>query len=106
MLIVRKLPWQLEHKDKESSVRIALERGGQCGIFIGGRVGNVFEGIGGHCLYAETGSTISITEIADLKAPGASQKLPNPIVLKYETDTDTIVLIGERTVRLARTSFK
>ena len=94
-----------EYKDSDSSVRIALEQGGKCGILIGGRVGGVLEGIGGHCRYTETGSTISITEIADLKGSRSPQLL-RPIVLRYEAETDTISLIGERTFRLARTSFK
>jgi hypothetical protein len=94
-----------EHKDNESSVRVALERGGKCGIFIGGKVGNVFEGMGGHCRYTENDSTIAITEIVDLKG-GTPEKLPRAVVLRYEAETDTLALIGERIIRLARTSFK
>ena len=94
-----------EHKDDESSVRVVLEQGGKCGIFIGGKVGNVFEGMGGHCRYTEDGSTISVTEIVDLKG-GAAEELPRPVVLRYQAETDTLALIAERTIRLSRTSFK
>jgi hypothetical protein len=95
-----------EHKDNQSFVRVGLESGGKCSIFLGGKAGDVFEGIGGNCRYSEEGAAISITDIADVQGSRLPEKLPTPIGLKYEADTDTLVLTGERTVRLARAATK
>jgi hypothetical protein len=93
-----------EHKDSHSFLRVILEHKGACSIFVGGKVGDVFEGIGGRCHYSETERTISITDIADFGSKQAPEQLPHALTLRYDADTDTIVVTSGRSTRLVRAS--
>lgn len=92
-----------EYDNQRSFTRVVLEPGGICTLVMGGTIeGGLREGIGGRCRYSEIDHTISITHLSEIDGSGPSEKIPEPFVMNYDTDTDTIVMSADKPIRLIR----
>lgn len=85
-------------------MRIVLEDNGTCTMVAGGDTGGARDAIGMRCAYSVTGRTISITEYWEIDDSGPRKKPNRPVVLSYESETDTIVMRAGTLIRLSRTS--
>jgi hypothetical protein len=92
-----------EYDDQRNFTRISLEQGGTCTIVMGGTFpGGLREGIGGRCRYSQKEDVIAITHISEIDGSGPSEELPQPFVLTYERASDSIMMSGEKPIRLLR----
>jgi hypothetical protein len=91
-----------EAREGTSYVRVVLNRDGSCVFVAGAVMGDLRDGIGGRCRYSEADREISITDMAEFDGSGSFGKVLPPIILTYDTRTDSLSSSSKHMVTLSR----